>query len=291
MFPDVMAAARGDTDAPADSRWVGPEGRRTRYLEAGSGPPVLLIHGATSTADDPAAALFDTLAERHRVVSVDRPGHGWSDRVRWTHSSVQAQAAVVGDAVAALGLERPVVVGHSYGGAVAMALALKRPDAISGVVALAPVIVPEPRLEHLLFSPRAVPGAGDAFTETAGRGFDRLLLPLLWEAQFTPQKQPERFRAAFPYERAKGSAQVVATGEDATSLFWSLTELVAGLHRCAVPVRVLVGEADKVVNPNHSRFLARTAPCASIELLPELGHMIHWFAQSKVADTVEALSA
>ena len=290
MFPDVMAAARGDTDAPAGSRWIEtPEGRM-RYLEAGRGPPVLLVHGATMTADDPAAALFDTLAVDHHVIALDRPGHGWSDRRRGAQSTVQAQGRALLQAAAALEMDRAVLVGHSYGGAVVVAMALQRPDAVAGVVALGPVVLPEFRLEHMLFTTRTTPGWGDAFMETASRPFDRGLLTLLWEAQFKPQNVPARFRETFPYERAKIPAQIMATGEDAGSLFASLTEMDAGISRLAVPVRVLAGTADLVVNPMHGQALARRAPDGQIEMLPGLGHMIHWFAQDKVRERVVELS-
>ena len=143
-------------------RFVGTAaGRRIAYAETGAGPPAVLVHGTLMTADDMRLGPMEALARRFHCIAFDRPGHGWSDHVRGADASLWAQAATLRDAVQALGLSRPVICGHSYGGAVALAYGLAYPDEVSGIVALAPICFPEPRLEHLLFGPRAVPAAGD----------------------------------------------------------------------------------------------------------------------------------
>ena len=105
------------------------------YVESGRGPDVILIHGALVTADDLVLSLFETLAQRFHVVAFDRPGHGGTDQTATEQGSPWAQAAMLQAASRVLGLQTPVVFGHSFGGAVALCTAMAFPDAIAGVVA------------------------------------------------------------------------------------------------------------------------------------------------------------
>lgn len=265
---NAMAAPQSAAeDPPPGSHWVGPGGERLRYLKAGSGPPVVLIHGAISAAEDVFGALVDALAPERTVYAFDRPGHGWSDRTRWRSATIQTQAEALLRAIRDLELERPVLVGHSYGGSTALAMALAAPQAVRGLVAVSPAGYPEVRLEQMLFGGRSVLGAGDLQTETVGRVRDPALLQILWEAMFTPQSMPDRFRAAFPFERARSAACVVAYGEDSVAMAPSLAQNLAGAPRCAVPVRVLIGGGDIVTNNMHGRVLAGCVPDGRVEKL------------------------
>jgi pimeloyl-ACP methyl ester carboxylesterase len=111
---------------------------RTVCLErAGHGQAVILIHGAVATRKDMVIGLGERLVLRFDVLAVDRPGHGESTRPR-LDATLLAQATAIRAAVQKLGVERPVLVGHSMGGAVAMTYAVTWPDEVAGVVALSP---------------------------------------------------------------------------------------------------------------------------------------------------------
>ena len=113
------------------------------YLRAGAGFPVVLIHGSLTTADDMALALFEKLSGAFDVIAFDRPGHGGSDRLAEDPGSPRAQGRALLAALRMLAVPAPVIVGHSFGGAVALAIARDRPDEITSVVALAPICFPE----------------------------------------------------------------------------------------------------------------------------------------------------
>lgn len=286
-----MAAAQSRAhDPPAGSLWTGRPGERLRYKRAGSGPPVVLIHGAMSAAEDMAEALFDTLATERAVFAFDRPGHGWSDRERWRYASVQSQAEVLLRGVSELGIERPVLAGHSYGATTALAMALAAPEAVRGVVAISPASFPEPRLEQVLFGPRSWLGSGDVFSETGGRSVDPATMQLLWEAMFTPNGMPDRFRGTFPFERARSASCVVAYGEDAAAGPLSLAQNLAAAPRCAVPVRVLISSGDIVTSNLHGRVMAASVPDGRVEKLEGLGHCLHWFAPERVLEAVREIA-
>ena len=266
-------------------------GERLRYVRGGSGPDVVLIHGALVTLEDMLIGPFDALARDFRVVAFDRPGHGLSERGR-LQGSPWIQARMLHDGVTALGLERPVIVGHSFGGAVALAYALLFPEETKGVVALGPIAFPELRLEQFLLGPRSIPVSGDALAYSLGPVLDTALLPLLWDMMFKPQAMPERFRAEFPFPLAGRPEGVQANGDDSIAMIGSMWMAAASYAACQVPVQVMAGSADLVVSPDrHAKPLAFMLPKGSLRMLPGLGHMLHHFAIDEVVEAVSKAHA
>ena len=134
------AAAAGPARRPARGGGRGRlSRRRARCIEvgkarvhahvAGTGPDLVLIHGASGNVRDFTFALVGLLTARYRVIAFDRPGLGWSDDLGRDGLSPLVQADLLRAAAAQLGVRRPIVLGHSYGGAVAMAWALRDPPA------------------------------------------------------------------------------------------------------------------------------------------------------------------
>ena len=252
-----------------------------RWSQAGEGPDLVLVHGALVERHDLFGALVPGLATDFRVTSFDRAGHGQSAFYTPTGSPWR-QAQAVRAAVDALGLKNPVVLGHSFGGAVALAYALQFPSETQGVVALAPIAFPEMRLEHWVFAPRALPAWGPLYDWGFRLGLDPLLLPILRRAMFWPQtpaapQAQATLRAPFRVDFGE------VEGQDACLLNLGVASSAACYAACRVPVRVLAGERDIVVNPVlHARPLAKLLPAAELHLLPGLGHMIHHFAQAEI---------
>ncbi len=266
-------------------------GHRVAYVEAGDGPDLVLIHGALMTLEDMWLGPMQALARHFHVVAVDRPGHGASTRGRLSAASPWRQAEILGDAIDALGLRRPVVVGHSFGGAVALSLGISRPERIAGVLALAPIAFPELRLEQVLFGPRSVPISGDALAQGAAASVDPLLLPLLWRAMFLPQPMPEAFAAQFPFGWARRPEAMIANGEDAVALWQGLTRSAFSHAGCRAAVHIIAGDADLVVNPRlHGRTAARLIPGARFENLEGVGHMVHHVRVEAVVEAARALA-
>jgi len=258
------------------------------FAQAGQGPDVILIHGAMTSLDDMAIALFATLENEFKVTAFDRPGHGRNAAP--DGGTAWRQAEQVHVCAQALGLQRPVVVGHSFGGAVALAYALQFPDETTGVVALSPIAFPEPRLEQLLFAPRAAPGLLGLWSQSFGRLMDPVLLPILWRAMFLPQAPPARFEQAFPFALAGRSEQSISEAQDAALMPLGVGWNALGYGACEVPIHVMAGDRDMVVNTAlHARGLARCLRRGRLTRLPGLGHMIHHFAQPAIAQAVRDL--
>lgn len=266
-------------------------GRTLAYAEMGHGPPLIAIHGTLMSLEDLWLGPVPHLARHFRVIAVDRPGHGFSRRLGAADAESWRQTALIRDGARALGLERPVILGHSYGGAVALAYALQFPDEIAGAVALAPICFPEPRIEHLIFGPRAAPGGG-LLSGALERSADPALLPLLWNAMFLPAVMPAEFAAAYPFGLAGHAAQLVAEGEDAAGLAAGLMRSALNYGTCRVPVQILGGDSDIVVStPRHGAWASLQIPGARFRSLPRTGHMLHHQHPEAVVDAALAILA
>ena len=259
------------------------------FVSKGEGRDVLLIHGALVTLDDMILALGD-LASEFRLVAVDRPGHGSSSREP-RNASLWRQAAIIRETSKALGLSRPIVVGHSYGGAVALAYGMLFSAEVGGIVALAPICFPELRLEHLLFGPRATPFIGNHWAAWADKTSDRALLPALWRAMFLPQAMPEQYARAFPFHLAARSTRSPTEGEDAMLLWSDLSRSAVRYRRLSAEVAILGGDRDVVVNNHiHGAVAATLIPGAVYEPVAGTGHMLHHFHPDRVAKWIRTFS-
>lgn len=271
------------------SRTVELDGNRRLHLyEAGEGRPVVLIHGAFLTGADWAIGPAAPLVERHRVLAVDRPGHGLSNRRRGGAAPAR-EAAQIREATRRLGVERPVLVGHSAGALTALAWAAEHADEVAGVVLVAPIVFSEVRLiEQSIWGPRAVPFAGEAAAWVARWTVDPVMLPLVDRLIFSPQDPPEAWRTGFPHDQVLTASAGIANGEDADAILPGSPAMAIPFGRITAPVEALYGDADRVVDPRrHAERLPSVVPHAQVTRLPGLGHMPHWFAPKAVGAAVE----
>jgi pimeloyl-ACP methyl ester carboxylesterase len=263
------------------------DGDGVAYAEVGSGHEVVvLIHGTLTALDDMLIALGPYMPDQ-RLIALDRPGFGASTRQTLVDAGVFRQAHKLNQALAALQVRRAILVGHSFGAAVALAMALLEPARTAGVVALAPLVLPELRLEHLLFGPRAVPWWGGALSNALHGGIDRTLLPVLWRDMFLPQPMPDAMETRFPFALAGQAGATARVGEDCLAAGPDLTALLALAPILQAPLSVLGGDADLVVNNRlHGALWAALAPDGRFSLLPRVGHMIHHAAPERVVQAV-----
>ena len=132
----LVLVRRAERRAPRLGRTVVVDGVPLHYTDAGDGPPVVFLHGAKGSVYDAALSVGPALARAHRVVAFDRPGAGYSGRAGADSGSPLVQADLLHLALRELGVARAVVVGHSAGAPVALALALAHPEDVAAVVTL-----------------------------------------------------------------------------------------------------------------------------------------------------------
>lgn len=272
-------------------QFVTVDGLPVHVIVRGRGRPVVLVHGNGTMAEDFAiCGLIDRLAARYRVIAIDRPGFGYTGRPRHRIWTAQAQAVLLHRVLEQLGVERPLLVGHSWGTIVALALAVDGRRPLRGLVLLSGSYFPGHRTDAALIAPLAVPGLGDAMRALVPAKVSASLTGQSFRQVFWPQPVPARFTARFPIEIAAAATQLRAVSEDAASMNAAATGLQRRYAGLTLPVSILAGDADAIVKASeHSVRLHTTIPGSTLRLLPGLGHMIHYGARLKVERAIDDL--
>jgi len=260
------------------------EGTRLHYRLEGEGPPVLLVHGnVVHGADFDASGLVERLAREYQVLVIDRPGFGHSDRPRGRVWTPAVQARLLRQAAAALGVERPVVVGHSLGAQVALAMALQDPLRTAGLVLVSGYYWPGLRLDRWMAAPLAVPVLGDLLRYTTAAWTARATLDLQVRAMFAPAPVPADFFKLLPRELLLRPLQQRAAAEDASHLVKQARMLQKRYASLRLPTTVVAGAHDRIVSPEQSLRLHACLPQARLRMLEGVGHMTHYQAQEQIA--------
>lgn len=286
----VLAAA-AERKYPPSGRTIEVRGLAQHVLDRGSGAPIVLVHGAFGGLQDFAATVLEPLAERHRCIAWDRPGHGYSERPDG-ETGPGEQARLLLELLAALEVEDPLLVGFSYGGAVVLAAALAAPERVRGVVLVNGPSHPWPEPVELHYRLAGVPLLGRLLTETLVAPFGTLASNTSVEQAFLPQPVPASF-AASPIALALRPASYRANAEDVRLLSPFLATLVARYADLAVPVTMVVGDGDRVVGPRyHAPRLAAVAPDVTVIRVADGGHQLLYTHPDEVLAAVEeALAA
>jgi pimeloyl-ACP methyl ester carboxylesterase len=285
-------ARRAEAEHPPAGRFIEVDGVRLHYVENGGGTPVVLLHGNGTRAEDfRGSGVLDRLAVDHRVVAFDRPGYGFSERPKNRTWTPQHQADLLIRAFERLGIDQPVVVGHSWGTLVALALGLDHSQRVRGLVLLSGYYYPTMRPDVVLFAAPAIPVLGGVMRYTVSPLLGKLLMPLLLRQMFAPSPVPESFRAAVPTALMLRPWQLRASGEEAGLMVPAAASLRRRYGELRIPVRLIAGADDRVAHTErHSVQFHRDVPSTDLRVIPGLGHMVHYFAQDQVVEAVDALS-
>src|SRR5215212_2908097 len=265
-------------------RFVEVDGMRVHYIARGKGRPVVLIHGNGTMAEDfEICGLVDQLATRYRVIAIDRPGFGHTDRPRWRVWTATAQAHLLHRVLERLNVERPIIVGHSWGTLVALAVAVGRWRELRGLVLLSGYYYPTQRADVALAAPLAIPGVGDAARSLVPQVASHAMAPQVFRHVFWPQPVPARFKARFPVEIAIDPVQQRASAEDTATLNAAAALLQPYYSRLRVPLAIITGDADAIVDArDHSCRLHQQVAGSTLTILPGQGHMIHYSARGQI---------
>ncbi|MDO9059610.1 MAG: alpha/beta hydrolase [Bradyrhizobium sp.] len=257
----------------------------------GAGPAIVMIHGASSNLESMRQPLGDRLAGNHRVILIDRPGHGWSTRARVEDSTPGIQARMIEEALEKLGIGRAVFVVHSWAGALGARLALDHPQRVAGLVMLAPVAYPWPggvgRYNRIITTP--VIGPLLAHTITLPLGY--LLAEPGARGVFLPQTMPDGFVQQSATPLLLRPREFIANAHDLVTLKQAVREQAPRYAEITAPVVLISGDgADKTVSTSiHSRPFAATVENAKLIVLPDVGHMVQHAAPELVLAEIEAM--
>lgn len=277
-------ARRAEQEYPRRGAFVNVRGMPMRYLERGQGRPVVLLHGNVVHAEDfVASGLLDRLAQEHRVIAFDRPGFGLTGRPRGHLWTPAAQAELLREALATLGVTDAVVLGHSWGALVALELALQS-TSVRKLILVSGYYFPTPRLDVAIASPAAIPLVGAVLRYTVSPLVARATLSKTVAAMFAPQPVPSNFLPMLSREMLVRPSQIRANAQDAAFMIPAAAGLTHRYADLTLPVSIFAGDADRVVDVDaHARRLHAELDHSELHVLPHVGHMAHYAALDEIA--------
>jgi len=261
---------------PAHGHFIEVDGARIHYLDEGSGPPLVLIHGLAGQTRVFTHSLLDRLKTEYRVIILDRPGSGYSTRARGASATINAQAQTIAHFIEALGLKRPLIVGHSLGGAIALSLALHHPEYVGGLALFAPLTHVEEEVPPLfrglaISSPlmRGLVGWTSAIPLSI-RNRDFVL-----DMAFGPQPVAIDYGTRGggllnlrPHSYINASRDLMAAMED-------LVHMQERYQHLTIPIGMLFGTGDRLLDHvRHGKALAAKITGLDLELIEGGGHMV-----------------
>jgi pimeloyl-ACP methyl ester carboxylesterase len=284
-------AKNAENDNPPAGQFLEVNGVRLHYVERGSGAPLVLLHGNGSMIQDfESSGLIDLAAKNYRVIVFDRPGFGHSDRPRNVVWTPAAQAELINSALHRLGVSHAIVLGHSWGASVAVALALKYPTLVQGLVLASGYYYPTLRPDVVALSAPAVPLVGDILGHTLSPIVSRVMWPLLMAKIFGPRSVPRKFEG-FPKEMALRPSQIRASAAESALMIPDAFHYRDEYTNLKMPVVIVAGDGDRLVDIDaQSTRLHRDVPQSKFHRVPGTGHMIHQTATGVVMSAINEVA-
>jgi pimeloyl-ACP methyl ester carboxylesterase len=285
-------AKKAEWDNPPAGRFIEVNGVRLHYVERGAGDPVVLLHGNGSMIQDfQCSGLVDLVAKDHRVIVFDRPGFGHSERPRSVVWTPDAQAELIEGALAQIGVSKAIILGHSWGASVAVALALKFPDLVSGLVLASGYYYPTVRPDVLALSGPAIPVVGDIVANTISPVISRWMWPVMLEKIFGPRSVPKKFEN-FPKELALRPSQIRASAAESALMIPDAVHFRNRYSELKMPVVIIAGEQDRLIDiDKQSARLHSDVSHSIFHRVPGTGHMIHQTATGEVMSAIDEVGS
>jgi len=255
-------------------------------------PPIVMIHGASSNLETMRLPVGDILAKHHRVILIDRPGHGWSGRDRLTDSTPAIQARMIDEALGKLGVKGAIVVVHSWAGALGSLMAMNYPERVAGLVMLAGVSYPWPGGVGTYNRIVTMPVIGPLLAYTITLPLGLFLAEPGTRGVFLPQTMPLDYAKDAAISLVLRPREFLANAWDLVTLKSAVAEQAPRYASIGIPVVVMHGDADTTVSLNiHSRPFAAAVPGAKLIVLSGVGHMVQNAVPDLVVREIEQMAA
>ncbi len=254
-------------------------------------PPIVFIHGASGNLRDQAGAFLEPLRGRAELLFVDRPGHGYSERGGPANDTPEGQANAIARLLERKGIERAIIVGHSFGGAITASFGVLHPEKVEGLVFLAAATHPWPGGVDWYYHLASAPIIGPIFCHTVALHAGMMRIEAATDHVFAPNPRPQT------YLENTGPALVLRP-----SAFGSNAKDVAGLHayvtgfapryrEIARPTVIITGDADEIVLEEiHSKGLARDIAGSELVWIDGLGHKPDYIVTEIVIAALEKIA-
>ena len=272
---------------PPLGEFVEVDGIKLHYIKKGSGPSLVIIHGASSSLRDVPDDLIDELAIDFTVYAFDRPGHGYSGRPQRQGHDPAVQAELIRRALKSLDVGNAVLFGHSWAGALVTAYALDHPDEVNGLVLVSAATHPWEGPPSWYNRMVRLPIVGSLALNTCVVPLGQVFVSAGVAKNFDPNP------SAPNYAEKVGTALLLrpdtfrANADDTVMLKEFVREQSKRYHELTMPVVIVTGDQDGTVSPYiHSFPLHETVPDSELVLLEGVGHMPHHVEQAAVINAV-----
>lgn len=277
---------------PPEGRFIDVGADRVHYTDRGQGPAIVFVHGLCGNLRNFAYLDMDRLARSHRVIVIDRPGAGRSVRGADSPANIYAQARMVAQCIEKLGLDKPVLVGHSLGGAISLAVGLNHPHVVRRLALIAPLthaesappgafgglVLPSPLVRRLVSWTLAIPLSIINSRKAIA-------------AVFAPETMPRDFPfkgggllGLRPHVFYAASSDLVSAPED-------LPDMERRYASMTVPVDVLYGRGDRILNvKRQGEALKQKLDRVNLRII-DGGHMLPVTQPALTTDWVLAVAA
>jgi len=283
----ALIARKAEALAPPTGRFIEVDGARLHYLDRGTGPVVVLVHGLGGNLRN-FSGLVDKLAATCRVVAVDRPGSGYSTMISGEHPTLRAQATIIARFLHRLSLDRPLLVGHSLGGALALALALDHPHCVRALVLISTLSQVE-RAPPAVFKSLNIrsPTLRWLIAWTLMAPLGKLAHQTTLKAVFAPELVPKSFAVESGAALGLRPDSFIAASKDMVTVGDELAIMAPRYPSLAIPVDVIFGRQDPILDYQvHGERLVAALPNASLRLIKG-GHMIPVTIPDQIVDWIK----
>jgi pimeloyl-ACP methyl ester carboxylesterase len=289
-------AYRIEVQFPPIGEYVDVGGYKLHYVDLPAGensdlPPMVFIHGASGNLRDQKLAFEEPLKGRGRMIFIDRPGHGYSERGGDDSNLPSKQAAAIAALLDSLKISKAIIVGHSFGGAITTAFAVHFPEKVKGLVFLAPATHPWPGGVSWYYDIASMPVVGYLFTEL-------LALPAgLWQMNtgikgvFSPNMPPKQYFQISGSELVLRPRNFRYNANDVATLHRNVTKLSPRYTEISAPTVIITGDCDDIVLAHiHSKGLERDISGARLIEFKGIGHKPDYAVNSAVIEAIEQVS-
>ena len=259
-------------DRPARGQFITVNGAKVHYITAGSGPDLILIHGASGNALDLTGPLMAQLSQSYRVTAFDRPGLGWSDPI--PDDTLKGQALHLAAAAGQLGVTSPILVGQSYGGSVTLAWGLYAPLKPRALVLISAPSLPWPgtldiwyrltasRIGSTLIIPLATAFVPESYIDAAIVGV------------FAPSPVPPGYGDTIEVDLTLRRSTLRANAGQVNALRPQIVAMEPDYPQLTLPIEMLHGTADTIVPLKiHSEPFAARMPNAHLVVIDGAVHL------------------
>ncbi len=276
---------------PAIGQFVQVNDARVHYTSTGHGPDLILIHGASGNLND-FSTLIPQLARQYHVIAFDRPGLGYSDPVPSGETSLRAQAEHLAQAAVLLGARNPLVLGQSYGGAVALAWAAYAPEKPRALILVSAASLPWPgkldiwyRLTNTSLGAALLPPLVTAYMPAT-------TLDDIVKSVFAPDTMPPDYARTIGAELTIRRQTLRINAAQVNGLRAELVAMAPLYPGITLPVELVHGSADTIVPlAIHSRPLSAILPNATLTVIAGAGHMPHHSHPAEIIAAIDRANA